>query len=158
MPVDIEQIDAFLAHHGVKGMHWGSRRSPEEASRKLDTKIGKVSARIADHDTAIKNVKSHIKDAEENGTRSELFKKKYGNIPSEGAFQLVHGMSRNEALQKHKESLQDELSEHQDSKDIHQIRLNHLQKKKEKISHSSSDIDGVKFDAFLESDIFSSSL
>jgi hypothetical protein len=41
-----EEIDDFLAHHGVKGMHWGVRKSPEQQKRaelqKINRKINRL--------------------------------------------------------------------------------------------------------------------
>lgn len=38
-------LDAFLAHHGIKGMHWGVRR-PEDSSGRVTGSSEKLSARV----------------------------------------------------------------------------------------------------------------
>ena len=42
-----EEIDAFLAHHGVKGMHWGVRK-PERETTNVDRKreISKINKKL----------------------------------------------------------------------------------------------------------------
>lgn len=125
-------VDEFLAHYGIKGMHWGSRNSASRAEQhvaKTDRKIARTKARIEEHTTSVKNIKSHIKDANENGVDAELFKKKYGS-GSNALFQAVHGMNRAEALKHHQEDLQNELSDHLYAKQVNETHLNTLQRRR----------------------------
>lgn len=132
MPATNEEVVEFLAHFGIKGMHWGERNSSsksEERVAKTDRKIAKTKTQIESHTASINNVKSHVKDANENGVDSELFKQKYGS-GSNTLFQAVHGVSRTEALNQHKEDLQDELSDHLYAKQVNEAHLNTLQKRR----------------------------
>ena len=42
-------MDSFaLTHHGIKGMHWGVRRTPEQLGHKSSGKSGKIRSDAAD--------------------------------------------------------------------------------------------------------------
>jgi hypothetical protein len=125
--------DAILEHFGVKGMHWGVRKSPEERLAKYDKKIASTKNQISAHETSISNIKSHVKDANENGTGAELFRKKYGSL-NNATLKSIHGKTATELLADHKEDLQDELHEETFSRDLQKDRLNRLQNRRGKIA------------------------
>lgn len=93
-PVD---IDDFLEHFGVKGMHWGVRHSPE-----------KLEAQAADHENkakaygaAAKSLQADHDDLMKNGVNSRAMKRVYGDdvaTQSDLRFQLKNGMSKAQAL------------------------------------------------------------
>jgi chromosome segregation ATPase len=128
-----EGLEEVLEHFGVKGMHWGVRKSSDERLAKYDTKIAKAKAQVDHHETAIKNIKSHVKDANENGTGAELFQKKYGSL-NNATLKAIHGKSATELLADHKEDLQDELHEATFSRNVNQNHLASLQNRRSKIA------------------------
>jgi hypothetical protein len=133
MPATNEDVDEFLAHFGIKGMHWGERNSSskaEERVAKTDRKIAKTKATIESHNEAIKNIKSHIKDANENGVDSELFKQTHGGTASPALFAALHGTTINKALEAHKGDLQDALADSTFSRDVNTSHLATLQKRR----------------------------
>lgn len=125
--------DDTLEHFGVKGMHWGVRKSPDERVAKLDSKIARRKSALAEHETAISNVKSHIKDTNENGTGSELFQKKYGGL-NNPTLKALYGKSASELLADHKEDLQDQLYEETFNRDINKTHLDRLQNRRNRIT------------------------
>jgi hypothetical protein len=118
-----------LTHFGVKGMHWGVRRSPEERSARTARKITKVAGHIASHEEAIKNIKSHIEDANKNGLDSELFRKRYGTFYTDASYKAIHGKGRDQLLAEHKQNLQNELNDRIAARRINNDRLERLQRK-----------------------------
>lgn len=122
-----------VKHFGVKGMHWGVRRSTADRVAGLDKKIGHSKAGISESNTAIKNVKSHIDDVNKNGIDAELFKKSHITGYNAKAFETLNGKTRGQALQDHKDDLQTELEDHQSARQFHTARVAHLESKKAKI-------------------------
>lgn len=130
----MEQIEAFLAHHGVKGMHWGIRRSPADRIARLDKRIARTSDTIKAHKKTISDLQARQKDANKNGVNSDSFKREFGNHATNLGFALTYGRTKSEALKGHKDDLQWELDNTQHALGFHQNRLARLQARKAKIA------------------------
>jgi hypothetical protein len=92
------EIDEFLAHFGVKGMHWGVRHSKAH----LEAKAAEHEKTARAHVQAAAHVKRESDDLRKNGLQSAAFKRVFGQTApskSEWYFFRQHGVSRAEALQ-----------------------------------------------------------
>jgi ribosomal protein S16 len=91
-------VDEFLEHFGVKGMHWGHRNSDPV---RLTTKANVHEAKTAEHVRQAKHFEAQAIDLEKHGVRSEPFRKVYGqNAWSESDFRFYAktGMSKPQAV------------------------------------------------------------
>lgn len=136
--VSVSELDSFLAHHGVKGMHWGIRRprTPAERMAHIDKKIARTHARIKEHKATISELQSRQRDAHANGVNSGSFKKEFGNHSTNVGFALQYGRTKSQALSDHKADLQYELDNAQHALGFHQNRLQRQQARKAKLASS----------------------
>ena len=133
----IAEVEDYLEHYGVKGMHWGVRKSAEHQAARTEQRIARTKSNIQYRKTAISNIKSHIADAEKNGSDAELFKKQYG-VHSNAVFQAIHGKSRSQALEEHKAALHREIEDyHRPALYALQGHLSSLERKQAKAQHDA---------------------
>lgn len=91
------QIEEFLAHFGVKGMHWGERQSKKQLEEKAATHEAIVKA----HTLAAAHVQKEHEQLNTKGVHSAPFKRVYGENASQmndWQFYARYGGSKAEAL------------------------------------------------------------
>lgn len=99
------ELEDFLAHHGVKGMHWGVRRSRTSSA----DHVKELNAKATAHEETgkalvrgVENLKTHQADLAVNGHHSDIFKQIYGEhgaTSSATGFFLRNGVARSDAIE-----------------------------------------------------------
>jgi hypothetical protein len=93
----VEAGQDFIEHFGVKGMHWGVRKSREELLSAAKGHDAKATA-------SYKIAQAHLaanKDLETHGVHSAEFEKHYGKgvaLQNPGLFQLAYGRNKAQAV------------------------------------------------------------
>jgi hypothetical protein len=131
----IEAGQEFIAHFGVKGMHWGVRKSREEllsAAKKHDDKAG-ASYKIAQAHLAAN------KDLETHGVHSKAFADHYGKgaaLQNPGLFQLANGQNKAQAVGQLSEFHRASHNSYIRSTNRHYKRAEHLRARAAQMQHS----------------------
>lgn len=91
--------EEFLTHHGIKGMHWGVRKSRAE----LESKAAEHTTKAEQNEAGAEQIRKDHDDLLKNGVNSKPFKNLYGpNAANEGewGFYGRTGTTKAEALTK----------------------------------------------------------
>jgi hypothetical protein len=166
------EVDTFLSHHGVKGMHWGVRRSHPSGSsggvdkhaakrkEKHDHLIAKAKGHentSAAHAAAAQHVQKEAADLLKNGQQSAAFKRVYGdNAASQSSlvFYGIHGTNKTQALQETHNNLRLLNNQYTRSANSHAAKAQKLRSKAKQLEHSDIDPDSITDDDPDEMDTF----
>lgn len=161
----MEQINDYLAHHGVKGMHWGVHRKRQASStgssrpasarpasgpsEKHLKRVKKLEDKAADHE---RMARAHAQGAAHarkehdellnKGMQSNAFKRVFGEnaiSQNEWAFYGQHGMSKAEALRSTANELRRLHNQYVVSANSHAKAAAHLRKRAAKVKHGDLD-------------------
>ena len=152
-----------LAHHGVKGMHWGDRKgsSEESTSPKSDKKAAKVEAKnakvdaknlakaddriakhqnIADiHNRRADNYEKAFVDVNQNGLKSQALQAKYGlaaHHMGDRTFAMVNGKTKERAITEHLNLLSSRAAWERNEAMKHENLVKGLKQQKKELSHA----------------------
>jgi hypothetical protein len=128
------EVDAFLAHFGVKGMHWGQRHSKKQLEEKAATHEAIVKAHIL----AAAHAQKEHEDLNTKGVHSAPFKRVYGENSSQmndWQFYARYGGSKAEALGETSNNLRRLHNQHIRSANRHAAKAATLRAHAAKIQH-----------------------
>jgi hypothetical protein len=133
----------FIAHFGVKGMHWGIHKSREEllaSAKKHDEKA------VAHYKIAQAHLAAN-KDLETHGVHAKAFEDHYGKgtaLQNPGLFQLAYGMNKAQAVGQLSEFHRASHNSYIRSTNRNFKKASHLRAKAAEMKHSSLEHFGVK--------------
>lgn len=147
------QLEEFLAHHGIKGMHWGVRTARSESgssgpSDKHAAKIKELNDRATEHErvsaaharVAI-GYQHEAADLEKNGLHSTAFKRVYGKdaaTQGEWAFYGKNGQSKAQALAETHNNLRLVANQHTRAANSHAKKAAKYREKAAKLQHAAT--------------------
>lgn len=148
-----EAIEDFLSHHGVRGMHWGVRRShpgpggsagPGRKTVKKQKRLDKVVAKRSQREKQIHQLNKTLDDIHKNGLQSNHMQTKYGKdlARKDITFGLMYGMSKRDLLKLERDNLENERD----------FQTSLLKRNDKKIKKLNDNLAGVQHDAMDEDD------
>jgi ribosomal protein S18 acetylase RimI-like enzyme len=157
-------VDEFLEHYGVKGMHWGVRRAhgsgstgpgrsaakapTERQQKRKDRKIKRTEKRLNiakhNHEVRQKNVKviqAHLDDMHKNGVNSVVMKAKYGHDLTLGnsLFKYKRGKTIKEAFNETRNDLEEQRDFEKALQSRHADQIKSRSKRLNRLKHSALD-------------------
>ena len=143
-----DPVGTFLEHHGVKGMHWGVRRSRAERAKQY---IAQAQAHEehskANAEIAINAAKYHD-EVTAKGTNSRAFKAAYGadaHRISHEQFQARHGITKEEAIRRAHHDLRVINNTYGRSAILHTQSAERLRAKAARLQHDGLDDEVGEF-------------
>jgi hypothetical protein len=141
--------EEFFNHFGVKGMHWGARRSSAELTAKAEKheKTSAVHGHLAAH------YGQQHQEIQEKGIYSQAFKNVYGDkapLENEGIFRLKNGRGKAQALEEVNQTIQSLHNSHARSANRHSKKAAKLREKAKFAMHDGFATGFVDDEDFLE--------
>jgi hypothetical protein len=131
----LSTFDQALAHFGVRGMKWGTRKAvPGGASARSQKRLHKALASKSVHQARAKTMQAKLNDINKHGETSKTFIQKYGKH-GDIAFLMLFGKSKSEARDEMRRDLEVGIRDSQFRINIQQKRI-----QKHKAAHSD-DVD-----------------
>lgn len=141
--------EEFFKHFGVKGMHWGARRS----SAQLIAKAEKHEKTSAVHGSLAQEYARQHQEIQQKGIYSKAFKTVYGDhapLQNEGIFRLTNGRGKAQAVEEVSQTIQSLHNSHARSANRHAKKAQKLREKAKTATHDGFVTGFTDEDDFLE--------
>lgn len=141
-------VEDVLSHFGVKGMHWGLRKSNGSVSVGSSRKAKNLTRKIAVNESIAKSARSRAKlhekdlnDLQKNGVKSAPMQKRFGRdlIENDFVFATVHGTSKRNALAEMVSAATNNFNTETAIANRAEKRANKLKEKKASLGHDDAD-------------------